>query len=288
MASSLVGVPRPRRWAQLGRRAVLCGDSSLIRACLCRRRRGSWGLYALRRQERCHGVSSQNACGRSPVARGRRKGPWQTAVIRPRRSRPYTCDPTAERGSRGWTVFHLPSTPDGKLSTVPPRLRPAGAIDGSHAALTSTASYLGREAVRDVFPSAGEKAAPPFCFVVDRGRRRGTTVRRARPPPARAPASSCTSVCSLVAVLARMDAFNARLALRRVLRTVSHRSPSQPRKKQTWPPMPLYPPRRPPARFLAQARFYVPAGSRRASIEHLPAVSLTSCRARAAGLQDAG
>lgn len=54
------------------------------------------------------------------------------------------------------------------MSTVPPRLRPAGAIDGSHAALTSTASYLGREAVRDVFPSAGEKAAPPFFFVVDR------------------------------------------------------------------------------------------------------------------------
>ena len=95
---------------------------------------------------------------------------------------------------QGWTVFYLPSTPDGKLSTVPPRLRPAGAIDGSHAALTSTASYLGREAVRDVFPSAGEKAAPPFCFVVDRGRRRGTTVRRARPPAARAPTSSCTSV----------------------------------------------------------------------------------------------
>lgn len=105
MASSLVVVPRPRRWAQLGRRAVLCGDSSLIRACLCRRRRGSWGLYALRRQERCHGVSSQNACGRSPVARGRRKGPWQTAVIRPRRSRPYTCDPTAERGSGGGRYF---------------------------------------------------------------------------------------------------------------------------------------------------------------------------------------
>ena len=42
-------------------------------------------------------------------------------------------------------------------------------MDGSHAVLTSTASYSRRKAVRDVFPSASrEKAAPSFCFVVDR------------------------------------------------------------------------------------------------------------------------
>jgi hypothetical protein len=101
--------------------SVLCAgsSSSLIRAW----RRGAWELCV---EERSNGVSSrvQNTRDPSPVARGRRKGPSEPAAI-PHVNPTVQLRSNGKKWPRGWTVFHLPSTP-GMLM----KYRPAEAQGG--------------------------------------------------------------------------------------------------------------------------------------------------------------
>jgi hypothetical protein len=150
--------------------------------------RAARGSFA---QERSNSASSRGTERARPVAGGRRRGPSLPAVER-------HVDPDR---------FHLPSTLDGKRNTARLLCTPAGAIAGSHAVLTSTASSPGPKTVRGVFQTAREKAAPSMCLRMRGGRRnrRGAAVRRARPGAASVGTVVRELLRMLVELLAQMD-----------------------------------------------------------------------------------